>query len=127
MRRRLSRAVLAADGVGCAAAAVLVLSEERMALSFDPSPRSRWPVAAALGATSALLFSGALRELPGNQHLERAAVVNAGWVPACVVGLLGRPSRSGVVVLTATAALDGAAAMAQLALRPEARDHLTEE
>ena len=119
-RDRLARGVLAADGLGCATAAGVVLGSERVVASFDPSLRVRWPLAMALGATSALLVAGAIHKQPTNRVLERAAAVNAGWVTACLVGLLlRRPSGSGIALLATTAVLDGAAAIAQLAVRSD--------
>lgn len=117
MGRRWARTILAVDGVGCAAAAAVVAGSERVVALYDPSLRSRWPVAAALGATSGVLLSGARSPAPGDRDLERAAVINAGWVVACCAGLRGRASRPGTAVLAATAGLDGAAAIFQLALR----------
>lgn len=116
-RHRLARAVLAVDGAGCAAAAVTIAGSERFAGSFDPSLRSRRPVAVALGATSALLIASAVRDRPTNRDLERAALVNTGWVGACLAGLAAPPPRAGVLILAATAVLDGAAAAVQLSLR----------
>ncbi len=117
IRRQLARGVLIADAVGCAAAASLVLSNERAVGSFAPSQRARGSVAIALGATSALLVAGAVGKQPTNRDLELAAGVNAGWVTACLLGLLHRPSRTGKVILASTAVLDGAASIAQLTLR----------
>lgn len=116
-RHRWARGVLVADGVGCAAAAGLVIGSGRAVGSLDPSLRVRWPVAAALGATSALLVAGAMRQQPENRDLARAAAVNVGWVTACLAGLLRRPSPLGKTLLASTAALDAVAAIAQLTLR----------
>lgn len=116
-RQRLARTVLATDGAGCAAAAALVLGSAEIVRSIDPSLKVRWPAAAALVATSTLLVTGALRDEPRDQDLERAAGVNLGWVAICLAGLLWHQSRSGAVVLASTAVLDAAAATAQLALR----------
>lgn len=120
-REELARAVLGLDSIGCAAAAVAVSLDERVAGSVDPSQRAQVPVAVALGATSVVLGRATVRRPARRRDLEIAAVVNIGWVAACCVGLSRAPSRLGRGLLITTALLDGAAAAAQWFLRPSAR------
>ena len=119
-RGALARAVLAADGLGCAGAAAVVLGSKRVASAVDPTMTSRRQLAVALTATSALLLAGAARTRPTDGDLERAALVNTGWVLLCAVGLSRRPPGLGAALIGCTAVLDGAAALAHWQLRAAA-------
>ncbi|HLS15927.1 MAG TPA: hypothetical protein VK095_15570 [Beutenbergiaceae bacterium] len=117
--RRWARRILAADGVGCALAAGVVLGSRQLGPGLEPIANRRLQIALALGATSALLLTGAGRRRLSDRDLEGAAVVNAGWVVVCLAALRRRPPRVTAALIGATAVLDAGAAAAQWHLRSE--------
>ena len=113
--QRHARTALAIDGIACAAAAIGTVA-------IGPgSPLhircARAPLAAALGGTSALLLRSARRKPVRNADLERAALINLGWVLTCSIALRRPQSRLGTAVILSTAAFDAGAAIAQWRLR----------
>lgn len=125
-RAELARGILLVDGVGCAAAALVVLTQRRLVGLVDPTLRARWPLVAALGATSATLLLGARNRRPADRDLARAAAVNAAWVTACLAALRRPATRTGAALIATTAALDGATGAVQWCLRGGA-DHPASE
>lgn len=119
--RRWARRLLAADGLGCALAAGVVLGSRRLGPGLEPIANRRLSIALALGATSALLLTGAGRRRVGDADLERAALVNAGWVLVCSTALRRRQPAMSTAVVAATAVFDACAAAAQWQLRAEGR------
>jgi hypothetical protein len=113
------RRVFAVDGAGCAAAAGALIVSDRLADAVGISSRKRWAVAAALGATSAILLSETMSPGPSNGELKRAALINCGWTVTCLFGLRGRPSYLGAALLVGTAAFDAVAGIAQWHLQSD--------
>lgn len=112
----VARAVLALDAAGCAAAATALAVLPRRSKRVEVTGPARTTLVVALGATSALLASGAVPQAPTRRALARAAGVNTVWVLACLASLCSRPSRRWSLLIATTAVLDAAAAVAQLAL-----------
>ena len=107
LSRKRARTVLAADGVGCLAAAGAVLISDRVLGTIDPTLTSRPPLTRALLATGALLLRGASRKRPRPKDLRRAAVANLGWVLVCAASRRSVPTRTGWWLLVSTAVFDG--------------------
>ncbi len=77
------------------------------------------PLAVALSDTNALLFLSAGCSRVRNVDLERAAMIDSGWVFACVAGLCRPQTRESAALVAQTAALDGGTAVAQWLCRPD--------
>ena len=95
MRAGLARTVLTVDGIGCFAAAGVVLASDKILRRADPSLKSRLPLAGARLTTSALLLRGAARKRPRPKDLRRVAAINLGWVLACTTSRRSTPTRAG--------------------------------
>ena len=90
-----ARAVLTVDGIGCFAAAGVVLASDKILGMVNPSLKSRLPLAGALLTTSVLLLRGAARKRPRPKALRCAAAINLGWVLACTTAHRSAPTRAG--------------------------------
>ncbi|WP_062393522.1 hypothetical protein [Gordonia phthalatica] len=112
----VARAVLVVDGGGCLAAAAALMADRRVGDLVHPSQAWRLPVGLALGATSTILLGSAARQSPTQSAMRCAALVNAGWVAACVAALSRPLPTSGRVLVGTTFALDAAVGTAQWAL-----------
>ena len=95
MRAGWARTVLTVDGIGCFAAAGVVLASDKILGMVNPSLKSRLPLAGALLTTSVLLLRGAARKRPRPKDLRRAAAINLGWVLACTTSRRSTPTRAG--------------------------------
>lgn len=111
-----ARAVLALDALGCAAAAGLVAVVPTALRPIDPGLRSRRPVVAALTLTAATCMRGAWSPRPSPASMRTAALVNGGWVAACLIALPRQREALGATLLALTAAMDAAAGELQWAL-----------
>ena len=120
MRAGWARTVLTVDGIGCFAAAGVVLASDKILGMVDPSLKSRLPLAGALLTTSVLLLRGAARKRPGPKALRCAAAINLGWVLACTTAHRSAPTRAGRQLVAATALLDGACGWVQWKLGRDA-------
>ena len=89
-----ARTVLAVDGIGCFAAAGVVLASDKILRRVDPSLKSRLPLAGARLTTSAPLLRGAARKRPRSKDLLRAVTVNLSWVLACTMSRRSTPTRA---------------------------------
>ena len=97
MRAGRARTVLTVDGIGCFAAAGVVLASDKILGMVNPSLKS-----------SVLLLRGAARKRPRPKALRCAAAINLGWVLACTTAHRSAPTRAGRQLVAATALLDGA-------------------
>ena len=120
MRAGWARTVLTVDGIGCFAAAGVVLASDKILGMVNPSLKSRLPLAGALFTTSVLLLRGVARKRPRPKDLRRAAAINLGWVLACTTSRRSTPTRAGRQLLAATALLDGACGWLQWKLGRDA-------
>ena len=120
MRAGWARTVLTVDGIGCFAAAGVVLASDKILGMVNPSLKSRLPLAGALLTTSVLLLRGAARKRPRPEDLRRAAAINLGWVLACTTSRRSIPTQEGRQLLAATALLDGACGWLQWRLGRDA-------
>ena len=120
MRAGWARTVLTVDGIGCFAAAGVVMASDKILGMVNPSLKSRLPLAGALLTTSVLLLRGAARKRPRPEDLRRAAAINLGWVLACTTSRRSTPTRAGRQLLAATALLDGACGWLQWKLGRDA-------
>lgn len=108
--------MLTVDGVGCLAAAAALMADGRVGDLVHPAQSWRLPVALALGTTSTLLLAGAANSSPTPSTLRRTALVNAGWVVACLTALSRSLRTSGRVLVATTAGLDAAVGAVQWSL-----------
>lgn len=106
----LSKAVLLADGLGCAAAAAAV-SMHRVYRIVDPELTAQSAVRTGLLVTSGVCIFGAVTN--PCRALRSAAVINAGWVGVCLSSLKHQHTVLGRVLVGATAVFDAAAGYAQ--------------
>lgn len=102
-----ARAVLAADGFGCIAAAVGVLASRRVGACLNLADSGRRRLALALLGTGAMVLWGARRTQPTRADLERSAGANLVWVLVCVASRCRARRGVGRILVTVTAALDG--------------------
>lgn len=106
----LSKAVLLADGLGCAAAAAAV-SMPRVYRIVDPELTTQSAVRTGLLVTSGVCFLGAVTN--PRRALRPAAIINAGWVGACLYSFKHQRSVLGRLLAVGTAVFDAAAGYAQ--------------
>jgi len=118
-RAGAARLILAADALGCGAAAAAVGLAPAALRPVDPSLRARGPLALTLAATSLVMAFGLRASQPSRRHLTTATSVNAGWVGVCLVALPRQRNRVGAALVASTALLDAAAGGLQWFLRPE--------
>jgi hypothetical protein len=119
-RAAQSRGILIADAAGCAVGAVVTAVAPSVLDAFELPRRSRWPVCAALVATTMLLARGARTSRPEPSDLARAALANGAWVAACLTLLPGRRNNPlAVALLATTAGFDGLAGSVQWILRAQ--------
>lgn len=109
-----ARALLAADGLGCAVAGAALAGSDGLLRAVDPSLRLRLPLVLALGATSASLLSAAARTEPRREDLLRSAAVNGVWTGACLAALVRGLARRGSVRTERTRAGSAGAAPSPL-------------
>lgn len=113
---RTVRGVLLLDATGCAATAGLLTLTPSALRPVDPSLTSRWPIVAALVATSAACACGARSTSPTRGDMRVAALLNSGWVIACLITLARDRDRTGTALVATTAVLDASMGVAQWAL-----------
>lgn len=118
-REDARRGVLALDAIGCAATAAVVVAVPSVLRPVDPPLTSRWPFVAALTLTAGMCAYGARTPEPSETAMTAAAIINGGWVAACVVALRCRSTDLGSALIGATAVLDGAVGGLQWTLRHE--------
>lgn len=106
----LSKAVLLVDGLGCAAAAAAV-SMPRVYRVVDPELTTQSAVRKGLLVTSGVCILGAVTN--PRRMLQPAAVVNAGWVGACLCSFKHQRTVLGRVLAAGTAVFDAAAGSVQ--------------
>ncbi len=118
-RADAARLILAADALGCGAAAAAVGLVPAVLRPVDRSLRARGPVTLALAATSLVMAFGLRANQPSRRQLTTAASVNAAWVGSCLVALPRQRNRVGAALVVSTALLDAAVGGVQWFLRPE--------
>lgn len=117
-RRSCARAILLADGFGCALACAGALASNRFGREMAPIASYRSSLSVALGITSASLFAAA--RSARDEDLGRAALVNGIWTVGCVASLSRQHTSITRTLVRATAIADAFMALAQWHLRSRA-------